>query len=731
MIDPVSEGADVQLGSLLESIPDPIWLKGLDGKFLNCNPAFEQLLGHEKSQIIGKTDFDFFDHQQATGFRQKDKEVANATGSIKSEEETTLGGSSKSVLWETIKTAIKDSNGKVIGVLGIAREITVRKKAESLLKERLEAITGPITERSKICFEELFDLGEIQRLQDQFAEATQVASIITHIDGTPITRPSNFCFLCNGIIRKTEKGCQNCYYSDAKIGSYNPEGPNIQRCMSGGLWDAGAAITVGGKHIANWLIGQVRDEAQSEDQILKYAEEIGADQTATLKAFREVPAMSKERFEDISNALYTLAAQLSKSAYQNYLQARNIVEHQQHEKKITLQNEELKKLTEALTSTNEHLSAAVKKAEESDRLKSAFVANMSHEIRTPLNAIVGFSNLLRTERTSEDELKHFAGIISDSGENLLELINNIMDISKIDAGLASIKYESTEVCSFIEQLLELYQSRLRQKGQSSLQIKLSISEESITFFTDQVRLRQIFENLISNALKFTSSGTIEIGCRSEEEQLQFWVRDTGIGIDPQQHSSIFERFQQANNSTEKLYGGTGLGLSIVKSCVEMMGGQIWLKSALGEGSTFFFSLPYKRAEAINESCGQATPTTQEFNNEHILIAEDDEVNFQYLKSALKTCRLRISRARNGEEAIQQLRENQDIRLILMDIRMPVMDGLQAAERIRKENLNVPIIAQTAYASLADREACLKAGCNGYISKPTKKADLLQEMRKYL
>lgn len=328
-------------------------------------------------------------------------------------------------------------------------------------------------------------------------------------------------------------------------------------------------------------------------------------------------------------------------------------------------------------------------------------------------------------------MKEFAAVIADSGENLLELINNIMDISKMDAGLTTLEYEPTDVHRFFEPLLQIYHSKLRQDKMSQLEIKLSLSDDAITFLTDRVRLRQIFENLISNAIKFTSNGIIEIGCQAESEQLQFWVRDTGIGIDKKQHSSIFERFKQASQSTEKLYGGTGLGLSIVKSCVEMMGGQIWLESALGRGSTFFFSLPYKRVAINVENCDQARPTTQEFNNEHILIAEDDEVNFKYLESALKTCRLRISRAKNGEEAIQQLQENQDIRLILMDIRMPVMDGLEATQIIREENADVPIIAQTAYVSSVDMEACMKAGCSGYIGKPTKKADLIQEMRRYL
>ena len=214
-------------------------------------------------------------------------------------------------------------------ILELEQAESRRKRIEEALEKRILALTMPLEDDKSINFEDLFDLADIQRLQDEFASATGVASIITHTDGTPITQPSNFCRLCSDIIRKTEKGLVNCYRSDAMIGRLSPSGPIIQPCMSGGLWDAGAAISVGGKHIANWLIGQVRDDTQTEEKIREYAREIEADEEAAVEAFREVPGMSRERFGQVARMLFTLANQLSTTAYQTVQQARFITELKQ------------------------------------------------------------------------------------------------------------------------------------------------------------------------------------------------------------------------------------------------------------------------------------------------------------------------------------------------------------------------------------------------------------------
>ena len=232
-----------------------------------------------------------------------------------------------------------DEAGQVRQVDVTLMDLTERKRLEAALEQRLVALTRPLDQPDGITFAQLFDLATIQRIQDEFAAATGVASVITQPDGTPITRPSNFCRLCKDIIRGTESGLRNCYHSDAILGRHNPEGPVIQPCLSGGLWDAGASITIGNRHVANWLIGQVRDETQSEEKILAYARNIGADEAEVLAAYREVPSMSMDRFRQIAQALFTLANQLSATAYQNIQQARFISERQRAE--VALNNERL------------------------------------------------------------------------------------------------------------------------------------------------------------------------------------------------------------------------------------------------------------------------------------------------------------------------------------------------------------------------------------------------------
>ncbi len=317
---------DSYFRGLINAIPDLVWLKDAEGVFLACNAAFERFFGTLQEHIIGKTDYDFSDKEQADFYRAYDKQVVAANAPSTNEEWIISAATGARIFAETIKTPIRDDAGRLVGILGIARDITARKLAEQSLEKRLSTLTKPLTGDDTIVFEDLFDLEDLQRLQDQFARATGVASIITHVDGTPITRPSNFCRLCNDIIRKTEKGRANCYRSDAAIGRLKSDGPAIQPCLSGGLWDAGAGISVGGRHIANWLIGQVRDETQSEDMIRNYAREIEADENAAADAFREVTTMSRKRFEHVADVLFTLANQLSEIAYRNVQQARVIAD---------------------------------------------------------------------------------------------------------------------------------------------------------------------------------------------------------------------------------------------------------------------------------------------------------------------------------------------------------------------------------------------------------------------
>jgi len=812
-------------------------------------------------------------------------------------------------------------------------------------------------------FFDLFNLDEIQRLQDLFSDATRVASIITHPDGTPITKPSNFCRLCEDIIRKTEIGCTNCFKSDATLGGINTHGPRIQKCLSVGLWDAGASISVGGKHIANWLIGQVRNEETDENHFLNYADEIGADKEEFMNALNEVPIMSAIQFEKIAEMLYAFSKDISDKAFTNLqlqsqmteriqaekqlkeseIKYRNLVENSPdaiaiyvkgivvfvNNKCLSLMgasyNEELlgksvisfvhpdyrqlvmdrmsnvllvgevlplidekfvrldgtavdvevkalpiifndepavqlivrditdrKVVQEALNKeqylmeslmnnlphyiyfkdkdckfirinkahaeffrldapldavgksdfdffTEEHakvayddeqtimrtgkplmkeeretwkhrpdtwvstvklplinkegstvgtfgisyditnqknveieLVKAKEKAEESDRLKSAFLANMSHEIRTPMNGILGFADLLKEPGLSGDSQKEYIQIIEKSGARMLNIINDIIDISKIESGQMDVTYTETNVNDLNKYIFTFFKPEVEQKG---LQLILNngLPYKNAVINTDREKIYAILTNLVKNAIKFTHAGSIEFGYCQKSAELEFFVKDTGAGIPQEQIEIIFERFRQGNESLSKEYEGSGLGLSISKAYIELLGGKIRVDSTVGVGSTFYFTLPY-----IVEVNGVASPGDGSENDlvSHmktlkILIVEDDELSVMLLTRVVESVAKEILFAANGEEAIEQCRKNGDIDLVLMDMKMGVMDGYEATRHIRAFNNQVVIIAQTAFTLSGDKEKALEVGCNDYISKPINRNQLLNLIKTYL
>ena len=835
------------------------------------------------------------------------------------------------------KIELEDINQK------LQTEVNQKKLREILLGKQISSLTKPVNSDQDILFLDLFDLDEIQRLQDQFAQAFGVASIITYPDGSPITNPSNFCTLCNDIIRKTQKGLSHCIYSDSVLGVPNPDGPTIQPCLSGGLWDAGSSITIGGVHIANWLIGQVRDQTQDVEKIRLYAREIGANEEDTLQAFSEVTPMSMEKFRLVSDMLHTMARQMSQLAYQNIEQARyindrkktvqalkesedkfrnlansspavigifqddywvyvnpsaermsgfsleelyekkyweivapeyqtlvvkngqkrlsgdgstssyefkilskdgfekwaylsgssityndrpagiisiiDITEKKKAEKDVLEERKLLRTLIDNLPDTiyvkdqycrkvianpadlkviglgteeevigktdlelfpdeiglrghlddlrviqrgesvlnrqeafynaegkkrwlltskipifdnegnslglvgigrditeikkaeeqilklsmsieqspstivitdvsgnieyvnakfteitgysaeeaigqnsrilksghtpdevyeqmwkaigsgevwrgellnrkkngeffwewittasikNEddeitnyvaikedislrkqmeaELLVAKNKAEESDRLKSAFLANMSHEIRTPLNSIIGFSELLADSHFEIEEKDEFIGHIISNGNSLLSIISDIMDISKMESGMVSIRARKVPVLKIVTEIGRQFKCRFEEKG-IDFRIKYEKELESVHVMADPERLNQIFNNLLSNAVKFTNKGFVQLGFSKAGNMLQFEVKDSGIGIPKDFHAKIFDRFSQVETSNSRQYGGNGLGLAITKFLIEQMNGQIRLESESEVGTSFYFTLP--------------------------------------------------------------------------------------------------------------------------------------------
>jgi PAS domain S-box-containing protein len=388
---------------------------------------------------------------------------------------------------------------------------------------------------------------------------------------------------------------------------------------------------------------------------------------------------------------------------------------------------------------NEHKQAelelikAKEKAEENDRLKSSFLSNMSHEIRTPMNGILGFTELLKEPNLTIDEQKEFIQIIQISGARMLNTINNIVDISKIESGLINIDIKESNINEKMEFTYKFFKPEVESKGLQLL-LKNSLPSTESIIKTDNEKVYAVLTNLVKNAIKFTRKGFIEFGYEKKGNYLEFFVKDTGIGINKYQQDIIFERFRQGSESYERGYEGSGLGLSIAKSYVEMLDGKIWLVSEEGKGSTFYFTIPYNAVAEEKSTIKNAViekANEVQIKNLKILIVEDDEVSYSLLTRMLQNISKDVIHEITGVNAIEACRNNPDLDLVLMDIRMPQMDGNEATRQIRQFNKDVIIIAQTAYAFSGDYEKAIEAGCNDYISKPIDKTILYELIKKHV
>jgi PAS domain S-box-containing protein len=375
---------------------------------------------------------------------------------------------------------------------------------------------------------------------------------------------------------------------------------------------------------------------------------------------------------------------------------------------------------------------AKEKAEESDRLKTAFLHNISHEIRTPLNAIVGFSDFLNDPGLTEINRKEFTKMILQGSDQLLAIIDDIISLASIEAGLEKIQKTNINLNEIFRLIKDQFSLIARNKS-IDISINVGLSDNEAYLFTDGTKLTQILNNLVNNALKFTSHGYISCGYVVKDEALEFYVEDSGIGIPKEMHELIFSRFRQVETSNEQLFGGSGIGLSISKAYVEMLGGRIWLTSELGKGSVFYFSIPFTK---VKQPILPKKPAPKELHlefirNKTLLVAEDDQLSFLFLNELLSNAGLHIVRAVNGVEAVEMCKSNPHIDLVLMDIKMPKMDGYEATKFIKKLRPSLPIIALTAYSTDVDRDKAFACGCSDFISKPVKKELLFLKIKEQL
>lgn len=441
----------------------------------------------------------------------------------------------------------------------------------------------------------------------------------------------------------------------------------------------------------------------------------------------EKKLLFKELAEDLAYALFNINVQEDLELAREKIRL--------FYKKVESQNSRLKAVNEILECKNIKLEKANKKARESDKLKSVFLANISHEIRTPLNGILGFSQLLTKTTCPSDVMREYADLISNCGDDLLQIINNIMDMSKIETSQLKLNYSN---CNIMDILNDVYNHNKKHiKDPENLLFK--INEVSVPddkkVYCDAAKVNQILNILINNAIKFTAKGFIKIGCKEKDDnKLLFYVSDSGIGIKKESCNLIFERFRQSDESDVRKYRGAGLGLAIAKGLVEIMNGEIWFESELGNGTTFYFTIPYQHngyKEKLNIKMDINKIDLIDWSKRKILIVEDDPYSIEYLTEVLSETKVHIEIAKNGNDALKKAKENCDLDLILMDIQLPGISGDEVTTLIRKFNQDIPIIAQTAHAMVNDKKKYIKAGCTDYLPKPILIDELFSVLCRYI
>jgi signal transduction histidine kinase/CheY-like chemotaxis protein len=424
--------------------------------------------------------------------------------------------------------------------------------------------------------------------------------------------------------------------------------------------------------------------------------------------------------------------------FNNMLQS---IEENKKERLIAQQKlqEERENLEIRVIERTKELNAAKEKAEESDKLKSAFLANMSHEIRTPLNAILGFSTLIRNTSSTRAELDEYYQMMDSSGNDLLKLIDDILDISRIEANQLRINLKETSVNELAEEVFKTFRlSFYSENPDIPVTPLFVVPPEKADYFlnTDPLRLKQILLNILNNSIKFTSKGSIEF-CyfpNDAKTHMVFYIKDTGIGIAKEQQEKIFERFTKVADIKTKHYRGTGLGLSIALKLTQMLNGVIRVESELNIGTAFYLSFPLSKIipHVIVQEHKQKDESVAFLSGKLILIVEDVEFNFRYLEIVLsRNHDVKIIWAKNGIEAVDYCKNNPEVNVVLMDIQLPEMNGLDATRLIKAEKWNLPIIAQTAYGTTYDIEACYSAGCVDVLIKPINKTTLIQSLKKHI
>ena len=648
------------LQTIIDSLPDLVWVKDLDGVYITCNKRFEQFFSAPRESIIGKTDYDFVNKSMADMFRSNDK-LALALGTSNSNEETLTFGDGHVEVVEAIKTPIYDVQRKPYAVLGISRDITARKEIETSIKEINRSLEGKVAERTE----------ELEITSERLSLAAKTANI-----GTWDWDLATDTFWCDQIL-----------YSLF------------------GLEQSEDTDMVGYKELLKKAVIPA-DRKMVKSKLYKASKGDDTD--------REIVFRIQRKDGELRYLKILLTVQQNEGkVYRLAGMCTDVTDEMVYKKKLR---------------------EAKEVAEQTSQAKTRFLANMSHEIRTPINAIVGMNYLLG--KTPLDDLqKDYIRKILLSSEQLLGIVTDILDFSKIEAGKIKLEEIPFNLKDTINDIYEIHKDYAAKKD---LNFHLSFDESlNKEYLGDPLRLEQILNNLINNAIKFTEVGCVCIKVLKSEthegkDTIFFKVSDTGIGLTDEQKIQLFQAFHQADTSTTRNYGGTGLGLIICKELVRLMGGEISVHSNHGRGSVFTFELSLETIDLshIVDTPHQQIPMLKE--GIRILVVEDNDLNQELTQQILIDRGAQVYVAENGRQALDLIKDGLKVDLILMDIQMPIMDGKEAAKRIKdlEDMKDIPIIALTADVTKGIKEELLTEGLVDYIPKPVHVGKMIETIKQW-
>jgi PAS domain S-box-containing protein len=697
---------------MLENLPLAVAVTDSEGRFLEVNRAFEVLHDVTREEILMRRPEERtfgLRHMDGTPLLPEDfPSVRAARGEplVRGDLFIQRKDGGTSCVQATAARLPLPGYGAVLALV----DVTEQRRMEQIIKSRLAAVLTPPSEHVDLNFHDLFELADIQAVQDAFALATGVASVLTTPEGAPLTRPSNFSQHC-AMLRCTEPGGKSCALT---------HGVDDARSLEGVLVEA-APIRAGNRTIALWRIYQRRPGFPPDATAAALAAK-GYDTAHVLTCLEDLPAApDEERFRLVGAAMGQMAAKLSELALKIVQQARSIEDQRRTEADLQLAKEQ---------------------AERASNAKSDFLANVSHEIRTPLHGVLGMLHLLGASPLGAEQADYLEKA-QYSARSLLSVINDILDFSKIESGTLELSEEPFDPALLVRSSVAVFEEQAREKGlRISFQAAPNLPK---TLLGDAGKIRQMVFNLVGNAVKFTEAGSVMVNVSSLRQEgglavLLLGVADTGVGIPEDLQDVVFEPFTQAEAVYTKRFQGTGLGLAIVRRLAGLMDGGITLESRPGRGTSIQLALRLRQpagreTRKIAEDMADAPPAPA-LPPLRLLLAEDNIINQLAAKSVLSKAGHHVSAAASGVEALHLLEKDGPFDAVLMDIQMPEMDGVEATKLIRahdgsRYDPRIPVIALTAYAHADEHRVFLEAGMDEVVSKPLEGADILNALARVL